>query len=289
MVVLKFIRGHPLIVYFGLAYSLSAVALLVIGPPDLSGRFPVPSSSFVMFPVLVIGVGVSGAILTAITAGSQGVRGLLVRIIRWRLGAWALVLLIPPIGITLVLNAFRIGVSTAFSQHLTIGFAALGIAIGVLAGTFEEIGWTGFAYPRLSSRYGALGGALLLGVLWGLWHFPVADSLGAASPHGADFPAFFASFVAAMVAMRVLIAWVYTSTGSVLGAQLLHACSTASLVVLSAPKVTAAQEAAWYAVYALVLWTVVAVVMLRFAPSLAGRAVPLRPAGESASITELAS
>jgi membrane protease YdiL (CAAX protease family) len=289
MVVLKFIRGHPLIVYFGLAYSLSALALLVIGPPDLSGRVPVPSSSFVMFPVLVIGVGLSGAVLTAITAGSAGVRELGRRLIRWRLGAWALVLLIPPTGITLVLYAFRTGFSTAFSQHLVLSFAAIGIAIGVLAGTFEEIGWTGFAYARLSSRYGALGGALLLGVLWGLWHFPVADSLGAASPHGVYFPAFFASFVAAMVAMRVLIAWVYSNTGSVLAAQLLHACSTASLVVLSAPHVTAAQEAAWYAVYALVLWGVVAVVVLRFGPSLAGRGVVRRSASESASMTELAS
>ena len=60
--------------------------------------------------------------------------------------------------------------------------------------------------------------------------------------------------------MRVLIAWVYSSTESVLLAQLLHASSTGSLVVLSPFRVSAAQEATWYAVYAAVLWIVVGIV-----------------------------
>jgi membrane protease YdiL (CAAX protease family) len=125
----------------------------------------------------------------------------------------------------------------------------------------------------MSARFGALIGALLLGVLWGIWHFPVVDSLGAASPHGAYLLEFFASFVGAMVAMRVLIAWLYTNTGSVLAAQLLHACSTASLVALSAPHVSPAQEALWYVAYAVVLWAAVGVVVVRFGPGLARRNV----------------
>jgi membrane protease YdiL (CAAX protease family) len=284
----NFVRRFPLVTYFAMAYALSLTALLVIGPPDLSGRSPVPPISFVMFPVLVVGIGLSGVALTAITAGWGGVRDLGRRIIRWRLGRWALALLIPPIAITVVLNAFRLEVAPAFSQAVMPEFAAFGIAIGLVAGGFEEIGWTGFAYPRMSSRYGPLGGAVLLGLLWGIWHFPVADSLGAASPHGRFFSAYFACFVVAMVAMRVLIAWVYTNTGSVLGAQLLHACSTASLVVLSAPHVTPAQEAAWYAAYALVLWVVVGIVVVRFGPSLAGRAASLNAVAERTSMRDLA-
>lgn len=265
------VRRYPLVVYFGLAYALSAVALIVIGFPDLSGRTPVPSSSFVMFPLLVIGVGTSGVALTALAAGTRGVRELAQRITRWRLGRWAFALLIPPLGITGVLFAFKTLGSPVFAQQLTLGFALFGVGIGLVAGFFEEIGWTGFAYPRLSSRLGAFGGALLLGVLWGIWHFPVVDSLGAASPHGAYLPEYFAAFVAAMVAMRVLIAWLYTNTGSVLAAQLMHACSTASLVALSAPHVSAAQEALWYAAYAGLLWVIVAVVVARFGVSLQRR------------------
>ncbi len=50
-----------------------------------------------------------------------------------------------------------------------------------------------------------------------------------------------------MTAMRVLIAWTYSNTNSVLLAQLLHASSTGSLAVFS-PHVTAAQESLWYAI-----------------------------------------
>ena len=265
------IRRYPLAIYFGLAYAFSILALIVIGLPDPSGKTPVPTSSFVMFPVLIVGVGTSGFILTALTAGAAGIRELIRRIGRWRLGRWAFALLIPPLGITGVLFGFNILVSPAFAQALTPGFVLFGLAIGLVAGCCEEIGWTGFAYPRMRARFGALGGALLLGILWGIWHFPVVDSLGAASPHGRYLPEFFTAFVAAMVAMRVLIAWLYTNTGSILIAQLLHACSTASLVALSAPRVSAAQEALWYAAYAAVLWVVAALVVVRFGFAFSGR------------------
>ena len=65
-----------------------------------------------------------------------------------------------------------------------------------------------------------------------------------------------------MTAMRVLIAWVYSNTKSVLLAQLLHASSTGSLVIFSPPRVTAAQESLWYAVYASASWLVVAIVAI---------------------------
>ena len=132
----------------------------------------------------------------------------------------------------------------------------------------------------MPTRFGALGGALLLGLLWGVWHLPVVDSLGAASPHGPALPAFFASFVAVMTGLRVLIAWVYGNTGSVLMAQLLHASSTGFLVVLSAPRVTPAQEALWYLGYAVVLWAVVALVVARWSPTLTGRLAAKRTRAE---------
>ena len=58
----------------------------------------------------------------------------------------------------------------------------------------------------------------------------------------------------------MLIAWAYSHTGSLLVAQLLHASSTGSLVLFSPLTVTPAQEALWYAGYALVLWAAVAAI-----------------------------
>lgn len=264
MKVRELVRRFPLAGYFALAFGLSLAGVLVVGLPHLDARTSAQSASFTMFPVLVIGVGVTGVALTAAVFGRRGLKELAGRCLRWRLGRWWLVLAIPPAGILAVLTAMRLLVSPAFAPAPALGFTAFGLGIGLVSGFFEELGWTGFAYPRLSARFGPFGAAVLLGVLWGLWHFPVVDSLGAASPHGAALPAFFAAFILVVMAIRVLISWVYSNTGSVLAAQLLHASSTGSLVALSAPHVSGGQEALWYFVYAALLWGVVVAVCLRF-------------------------
>ena len=73
----------------------------------------------------------------------------------------------------------------------------------------------GFAFPKMRLKLHALGAAVLLGIFWGVWHLPVIDYLGTATPHGVYWLPFFLSFTAAMTAMRVLIAWLYSNTKSV--------------------------------------------------------------------------
>lgn len=47
------------------------------------------------------------------------------------------------------------------------------VAIFFLGGPLpEEIGWRGFALPRLQSKFGPLKATLLLSVLWAFWHLP---------------------------------------------------------------------------------------------------------------------
>ena len=60
-----------------------------------------------------------------------------------------------------------------------------------------------------------------------------------------------------MTAMRVLIAWLYANTTSLFLCQLMHVFSTGSLVIFSPPSVSGAQEAFWYAAYAVALWLIV--------------------------------
>jgi membrane protease YdiL (CAAX protease family) len=266
LALMRLLRRAPLLAYFVLVYAASAAALAVIGWPRLDGAGGQPIAALVMFPLIVIAVGVTGLFMTAVTEGKPGLHLLRRRMTRWRFGRWWLILLVPPIGILLVLSAMQMFVSPGYTPH----FLWFGVAAGVLAGLFEEIGWTGFAFPRLSARFGALGGALVLGLLWALWHFPVVDSLGAASPHGQAWPLFFGSFALVLVATRVLIAWLYANTESLLGAQLLHAASTGSLVVFSPAAVSPQQEALWYLAYAVLLWIVIAVVVARFGATLTG-------------------
>src|SRR5262252_5693555 len=151
------LRRGPLLAFFSLAYAASAIALAVIGWPRLDGAGGQPVASLVMFPVIVIAVGLAGLGMRAVTEGRQGLRRLRVRMTDWRLGRWWLVLLVPPLGMLLVLTAMQMFVSPSYAPHVLV----FGIGAGILAGFFEEIGWTGFAFPRLSARFGALVGALL--------------------------------------------------------------------------------------------------------------------------------
>jgi hypothetical protein len=86
-------------------------------------------------------------------------------------------------------------------------------------------------------------------------------------------PVFFLAFVLALTALRCLIAWIYSRTGSLLMAQGMHASSTGFLVVFGAAHVTAAQEALWYALYGALLAVVATIVWLRLPP------LPPNPAG----------
>jgi membrane protease YdiL (CAAX protease family) len=281
MGLLSLARRWPLICYFVLVYCASGCALMVIGLPRLDGSGERSFAPLVMFPVIVVAAGLAGLLMTALAEGRQGLRQLGTRMTRWQLHRWWLVLLIPPVAVLSVQELLSVAVSSAFLPQ----FFIFGIAAGLIAGFFEEIGWTGFTYPRMQTRFGALSGALLLGILWALWHLPVVDALGAASPHGVAWPAFFASFAVMLVALRVLIAWLYSNTQSVLGAQLLHASSTGSLVVLGAPAVSPEQEALWYLAYGLVLWVVVLFVVRRYGVGLIGneRAQPQTAAIAGAS------
>ena len=119
----------------------------------------------------------------------------------------------------------------------------------------------GFAFPNMYQKPNIIRPAIILGILWSLWHLPVIDFLGAASPHREYLVAFFFAFMFIMTAMRLLIVWVYSKTGSILIAQLMHVISTGSLVVFGPPKVSPAQETMWYALYGGVLWIVVLLIV----------------------------
>lgn len=101
----------------------------------------------------------------------------------------------------------------------------------------EEIGWRGFALPRLLAGRSALRASLLLGTIWGLWHVPRvwAQFEG---PAGLPFAWFVLGSVLQTVATAILFTWVYHSTrGSLLLALLFHAAySVAGLFLPPAPS-----------------------------------------------------
>ena len=253
------IRRHPLVGYFALTFTISWLGALAVAAPRLIRHQPLPKmTGILMFPVMLIGPSLAGIISTGIADGKKGLRDLLSRMVRARFRLrWYATLLIPPVLVLIVLLFLETFVSPAYAPNRFL----FGILFAIPAGVLEEVGWTGYAFPKMSSQNGGVRASILLGLLWAVWHLPVINYLGSATPHGAYWLPFFLAFAVAMTAIRVLIGWIYTNTKSVLLAQLMHVSSTGSLVVFGASGVNSLQEAVWYALYGVLLWATVVLIV----------------------------
>ena len=128
---------------------------------------------------------------------------------------------------------------------------AIAISTPVQAG--EEIGWRGFALPRLAARFGLAPASILLGVIWAVWHLPLFF-VGGADKHGQSF------FVYAfqVTAISVAFAWLYVRTGgSLLLCMLLHAAVNNTKDIV--PSVSPGASNVFGLEASLVAWLTVAV------------------------------
>ena len=260
-----FIKRHSLVTYFVLAYVIAWGGILaVVGMKGFrADKLQLPDI-MLMFSAMLIGPSLAGIALTAVVDGKTGLRSLFSRMGHWRVGLrwYAMVLLFPALIIAVLMTLTAL-VSPVFAPS----FTAIGIVIGLVADLFEEIGWTGFALPKLQLKHSPLAASLILGVLWGLWHI-LADYFGNFASMGTLWlPYILFGFVAAMTATRVLIAWVYNHTGSVLLAQLMHASSTGFLSALGISASSPFGPSGYalsFVVYAVALWVVVGILGAKY-------------------------
>lgn len=254
----RFVERHPVLAYFVFVYALAwGGILLIVRVFAAPGADPTNQVALLGLPML-LAPGIAGISVTALADGRAGLRAMLSRMTRWRVEArwYAVALATMPFLVVAILYALAALSSPAFAPTLSL-FGLVGLA----AGFFEEIGWTGFAVPRLRSRRSLLAAGLWVGSLWGVWH-AVADYAVRGSTLGAFWPITFGLFVLPLVAWRVLMVWVYDNTQSGVVAQLMHFGYTGSLA-LFVPALSRTNDAIVYAVLAGALWIGVAVVAIK--------------------------
>jgi membrane protease YdiL (CAAX protease family) len=203
----SFVKRTVLALFFLLTYAISFSLFLMW---DWTNDDSIPWFTF--------GPMLSALILTALAGGWPEVKALLVRLVQWRVGwRWYVVALGVPVGIGLA----AVGLTTlagvpapTAAQWASWPSLLMLFPIRVFfSGPFgEELGWRGFALPRLQEKFAPPTAILILGVLGALWHVPLVLIGQNQWPD-----------LLLILAGYVLISWVYNGTnGSVLLALLFH-------------------------------------------------------------------
>jgi uncharacterized protein len=171
---------------------------------------------------LAVAVPAGTAILLSLGEGRTGAaRAFLVRAISARgIRKW----MVPALVLNPVLFATAFAIARLRGDEIpdpvvSLASGAAMLLMFVPAALLEEIGWSGYALPRLQALMSPLAAALALGFVWALWHLPALLQVGRS-------PEWIGWWCVWTVAARVIMVWLYNwSGGSVLSVAACHAVS----------------------------------------------------------------
>lgn len=179
---------------------------------------------------------ISAVIVGSVSGGWSRLRELLRGLINWRVHpgyySFAILSTLGVVGLAAGIDALLGGplpelgtIAERFGlpsdQPLTfILVSPLIYLVTILGGPIaEELGWRGYAQPRLQARIGPGWAGLAIGVIWSLWHLPLFRFFPSAV---AGIPLPF--YIPLVSLLGMLFAWLYNRTGgSVLLCILYHA------------------------------------------------------------------
>ena len=231
------VARHPVVAFLLMAFVFAWIIML---PLLLSQSgfgvlpFALPWQLFGSL-MSIFGLALPAFLVTAAKNGEDGVRDLLRRVLRWRVGVhWYLLALLGLLLFTLLGAIPFLGMVPleALTQNWSLLFTVFlpGVLIPfVLVNLWEETAWTGFMQHTLQQRRSPLLASVIVAPFFALIHMPgffVAGFISDEKTPLSEFPsvlvqvsvlAVFAIFI------RVLIMWLYNGSGhSVLIVGLFH-------------------------------------------------------------------
>lgn len=212
-----FVKVHSLMLYFVLAFAgfWICIALGYLKP----FRFWVPILG-------ALSPAVAAVVVTALSEGENAVRELVRRLAVWRVGLiWYLV----AFGLPLAESSLVLGVAALLGKFKAIKVETLApvlpsIWLVFLFAAGEELGWRGYALPRLLAGYRAVYASLILGALHEIWHWPL---ILLPRQYLSDIPLL--SHTTFVLAEAIIITCIFLNTrGSVLMVALYHGMTNAA-------------------------------------------------------------
>jgi membrane protease YdiL (CAAX protease family) len=239
-------KQRPVASFFVLAYLISWVFWV---PTVLYIQLALPAGEvpgWLMIPNLLgtWGPFFAALIMTGILEGKAGIRKLFAQVLVWRVGIlWYLIAFLLPIVLlfaALGIYTLQGGVAGRFApgQWYMLFLAPLpALLFGPLG---EELGWRGYALPRLQRKTSALWSSVIVGVLWALWHAPAYWAPAGTAISGQPVTLLAVGwYVLFIVGISILHTWIYNHTkASVLIAILFHAMYTSGAVYPLFPDIS---------------------------------------------------
>jgi membrane protease YdiL (CAAX protease family) len=219
----SFVGRHPLASFLVAAYAIfwaSWLPVLFLGaPPRLFSAIGA-----------ALGLALPAFLVTAATEGKVGVRDLVRRSLRWRVGIgwYLLAALAIPTG-ALVLAAIFHGLAPlqGFGQNwvlLSTAYVPQLLLALVTVQFFEELGWAGFMQHHLQARHGALKASVLAALAFAFLHLPTYLRMPISGQSAARDLSVLAIVIPFAIVFRILIAYTYNRTAhAVLIAAITHA------------------------------------------------------------------
>ena len=217
MLVKTSLKKYSLLYFIVLSYALHFILLNV-----MMSRLPT-FSFFIAYILAAWSPNLSAFIvLRFIIKDGPSIHELLEGWTKWKVNvSWYIVAFLPlAIGV-ISTGIYYLAGGTAPEFPSSASTYLMGLLMCIITGaTGEELGWRGFALPRIQSEYGSLSSSILLGVIWAGWHIPYWPIPGWFAKMQ-SIP--FAAFTLQSIAKSVIMTWIYSNTnGSVLLASLFH-------------------------------------------------------------------
>jgi len=272
---MRLIKQYPLISFFFLAYAIFWIIWIPL-IPHLQNLATFDIAPWVIFLALVgiYAPTFAALIVVSVSEGHNGLKRLLAPLWDWRLRwTWYATAIFLPLVLAVAAVLIHLGITKQYSlltsfnwlAGVPVFFASIPLLmltklpLGPMA---EELGWRGFALPRLQRRMSALSASLILGVLWALWHLPAFWVPGAALSMD-ELPTMMGilQYVVNVVGLTVVFTWLYNSTrGSLLIDFLFHAAYNALPTLLFVTTSITPSSFTW------VTWTVAIFLILKYGP-----------------------